>query len=253
MQVQSIYFKFRDRFNFSPHRFEVGNPIIQNRQLEDNFFLLKIYELSQDDFQDYYYFHLNHFLEKHPSQEVVFFDHVLDIVKVRIDYFKRQDPITSKYTRHTSNARKLEAFLAFLRTIDRWHKTETLESVIAEKNRMISQLQEKIALLEAKLHEAKEYEASEKVVITNGYFATFMDIVNQIQDLTVSDTTKFVRSQGQSPWYKMIAKYFQHGDKPIPIETAHNYLPPRNKPKPSKYTDIDEKDKLFKIVRRDQK
>jgi hypothetical protein len=150
-------------------------------------------------------------------------------------------------------ARKLEAFLTFLKTNDKWHKSATLELVIAEKDQLIDQLREKVAVLETKLQEAKEYEASEKVVITNGYFATFMDLVNQIQDLTVSDMTKFVRSQGQSPWYKMIARYFQHGDKPIPIDTAHNYLPPRNKPKPSKYTDIDEKDKLFKIVRRDKK
>lgn len=63
---------------------------------------------------------------------------------------------------------------------------------------------------------------------------------------------KFVRSQAQSPWYKMIAKYFQHGENEIAIGTAQNYFQSK-KGITSKYLLINEKDKLFKIIPKDEK
>ena len=67
------------------------------------------------------------------------------------------------------------------------------------------------------------------------------------------DINKLSRSQTQSPWYKMIAKYFLHGDKEISIDTARNYFPAKKGEKPAKFIEIAEKDKLFKIVRKDGK
>src|ERR1700743_1075365 len=107
MPNPSLYFKFRNRFNFSPHRYEIGNPITQNRSLEDNFFLLKLYDFLEQDYEPYYNYHLNYFLKKYSKEEAAFFNHVTDIVKVRINYFKRQDPISSRYARNMSNAHKL--------------------------------------------------------------------------------------------------------------------------------------------------
>lgn len=253
MSNPSLYFKFRNRFNFSPYRFEIGNPITQNRSLEDNFFLLKLYDFQEQDYEPYYNFHLNYFLGNHPNEEEAFFNHVLDIVKVRIEYFKRQNPISSKYARNMSNAKKLESFLAFLKSVDRWHKLEPIESVVAEKDREIDRLNAKIELLEAQLKEATKYDANEKIVLSKGSIAAFMDVLHQVQDLKLPNGNKLARSQGQSPWYKMIAKYFKHGDKDISIDTAHNYFPANKDDKPAKYINIDENDKLFKIVPKDKK
>ncbi|HTK18855.1 MAG TPA: hypothetical protein VL442_05065 [Mucilaginibacter sp.] len=253
MLASSLYFKFRNRFDFSPHRHEIGNPITQNRSLEDNFFLLKLYGLSAIDFQAYYHFHLNYFLENRPGEEELFFNHVADIVKVRIDYFKRQDPISSKYARNMANAQKLEAFLVFLKTIDRWHKLEPIESVVAEKDREIDRLHAKIAELEISLKEAVRYDTSEKVNITKGTIAAFMDVIKQLQELTTRENSKMVSSQTQAPWYKMIAKYFKHGDKDISIDTARNYFPAQKDDKPAKFIEIAEKDKLFRIVPKESK
>jgi len=50
----------------------------------------------------------------------------------------------------------------------------------------------------------------------------------------------------------LIAKYFQHGENEIPIDTARNYFPAQKQDKPAKFIAIAEKDKLFKIVLRDQ-
>lgn len=252
MPTQSTYFKFRNPFNFSLHRFEIGNAIIQNKGLADNFFLKKLYDLKEQEYNPYYYFHFDYFSKNNPDQEEQYFNHVTDIVINRIYHYKKKDPFSSSYPDRMASVRKLEVFLSFLKTVDRWHKLEPIESVIAEKDREIDRLNAKIEMLEAQLKEATKYDASEKIVLSKGGIAAFMDLVHQIQDLKLPNDNKLARSQGQSPWYKMIAKYFKHGDKEISIDTAHNYFPANKDDKPAKYINIDEEDKLFKIAPKDK-
>jgi len=252
MFTQSIYFKFRAPFDFSPHRFEIGNAIIQNKGLADNFFLKKLYDLEEDEYGPYYYFHLDYFSISLPDQEEQYFNHVTGIVINRIDYYKKKDPFSSSYSFHMASIKKLEAFLSFLKTVDRWHKLEPIESVVAEKDREIDRLNAKIEMLEAQLKEATKYDSSEKIMLSKGGLAAFMHLIHQIQDLKMPNDNKLARSQGQSPWYKMIAKYFKHGDKDISIDTAHNYFPANKDDKPSKYINIDEENKLFKIIPKDK-
>jgi len=246
------YFRFRGRFDFSPHRYDIGRPVFQNRALEDNFFLLKIYKIDESEYGAFYDHQLTSYLTDHSGSEETFFKHIHDIVASRIRHFKRQDPFSSRYALALEHIKQLEAFLIFLKTIDRWHEVEPLESVIGEKDKLIEQLKSRVAELEALLKQAKEFDANEKIVITNTYIAAFMNLLDQIQSLTIGNT-KLVSSQGQSPWYKMVAKYFQHGDKPISIDTARNYFPARKSDKPSKYIDIAEEDKLFEIVPKSKK
>jgi len=249
---QKNYFQFRSRFDFSPHVYDIGRPLFSNRKLEDNFFLLKIYEIDGTEYSLFYDYQLGFYLRANPGKEEAFFNHVYEIVISRIRHFKRQDPFSAKYASGVEQTRKLEGFLEYLKTIDRWHKSEPLESVISEKDKLIDELKARVAELEAQLKQAREFDANEKIVITNGYIAAFMDLMEQLQGLSLGDK-KLATSQGQSPWYKMIAKYFMHGDKPISIDTARNYFPARKNDKPSKYLNIAEEDKLFKIVPKDKK
>jgi hypothetical protein len=151
-----------------------------------------------------------------------------------------------------ANVRNLEAFVAFMKTFDRWHKLETIESVIAEKDREIDRLNVRVAGLEAELKEARIYDAAEKVNITKGGIAAFMDLMKQIQALPFEANSKLVNAQTQAPYYKMIAKYFKHGDKDISIDTARNYFPATKGDKPAKFIEIAEKDKRYKIVPQDK-
>jgi hypothetical protein len=86
----SLYFKFRNSFDFSPHRFEIGNAIIQNKGLADNFFLKKLYDLREDEYGPYYYFHFDYFSISLPDQEEQYFNYVTDIVINRIDHYKKK-------------------------------------------------------------------------------------------------------------------------------------------------------------------
>jgi len=246
--MTSIYFKYRGRFDFSPHHFEIGNPIIQNKVRADNFFLLKLYNLADNQFKLYYEFHLAYFLENHVGDEEAFFKYVYDVVINRIKHFKRLDPFSDKYARHLEPTRKLEAFLDFLKTIDKWHKTQPIESVISDKDKQIDKLKQRVADLETQLKEATKYHAAEKIVIDKGGIPAFMNLIHEIQGLALPNGNKLARSQAQSPWYKMIAKYFMHGEKDISIDTARNYFPAQKEDKPAKFIEIAEKDKLFRIV-----
>lgn len=253
MTSTNPFFRFRGHFNLSPNRFEIGNPIIQNKIQADNFFVKKLSDLSENDFVGYYHFHLSYFLENHPNEEETFFKYVHGVVTTRVSYLNSLNPFSSSAKRNIKLKKHLEAFLKFLKTIDRWHNMQPLESVIGEKDKQIDKLTARIAELESQLKEATKYDVPEMVVIDKGYFSAFMDLFEQIQNLTVPNGNKLARSQTQSPWYKMIAKYFIHGDKDISIDTVRNYFPAKRDNKPTKFIEIAEKDKLFKIIRKDDK
>jgi len=105
--MDSIYFKFRNRLNFKSNKYDIGRPIFQNRKLEDNFFVLKIYEIDQSEYNSFYQYQLDHYLKINPSQEEILFKHVYDVVINRIKHFKRQDPFSPKYASGLENTRKL--------------------------------------------------------------------------------------------------------------------------------------------------
>jgi hypothetical protein len=154
MSTQYKYFKSRNPFDFFPHRYDIGRPLFSNRTLEVNFFMLKIYEIDGTEYGLFYDYQLGFYLKAHPDKEEMFFNHVYDIVISRIRHFKRLDSFSTKYPSGLEHIRKLEAFLDFLKTIDRWHKVEPLESVIGEKDKLIDQLKAQVAELEAQLKQA---------------------------------------------------------------------------------------------------
>jgi hypothetical protein len=246
--MTTTFFKHRGRFDFSPHRFEIGNLIVQNQSLEDNLFLLKLYKLEEREYPAYYQFHLEYFLKEHVGEEKAFFSNVREIIVNRIRHFKRLDPFGGKYASGLAHTRILEIFLNYLKSIDQWNNHKLIESVIVEKDELILHLKEKIRQQEILIKEYTKYEAGEKIVISKGNLPAFIDLVQQLQELTLPNDHRLLRSQAQSPWYKMIARYFMHGDKEISIDTARNYFPAQKEDKPAKFIRIAEKDKRFLIV-----
>jgi len=238
------FFKFRGRFDLSPHRYEIGRPFIQNKEAEDNFLLLRLYEIEESEFSDYYHFHLEDFLKRFPEQEEAFFYSVEDIISTRIRYFQRQDPFASNHAANNERIRQLRSFQEFLTTVDQWHKSKPIETIIGEKDEQITQLKAKIEELENQVNELTAFEASEKIKINKGNLSAFMDLMQQLQRLLLPNGNKLLSTQAYSPWYKMIAKNFLHGDKPIALATAQHYF---SSPESSKYIFIPEKEKIFKI------
>ncbi|MXV14010.1 hypothetical protein [Hufsiella ginkgonis] len=248
--MKTTYFKHRRRFDFKPHDFEVGNLLGVQPGYEDNHFLLKILKLPEDQLSQFYNYHLEHFLQQNPGMEREFFAHVWRIVKKRIEHFESKDPFSSSHSDYVKHIEKLSAFSNHLATLDQWKVHFPIESIVKEKNQEIDRLTEKIAGLEKKLEKLQLFDTIEKITIPDGSLPTAIDIFRQLQETTVTGSKKLFSSQTQSPWYKLLAKYFNHGEKEIPIDTARNYFPAQKKTKLIKGSDVQEADKLFLVVRK---
>ena len=249
------YFKPLARFKKREHPFDIGMPFSWWKGHYDRHFLNNLYKRKESEFEAFYKYHLNHFLKVNDgSQEVEFYKHVRDIIQDGVAILIKEDNPGSKTKHERTNTQKaqLRLFADYLDSIDLWTVRPQLE-LNAEKDNQISKLKQRVVELEIQLKEAAKHDAGEKIVIAKGGIAAFMDLIQQIQELTLPNDNKLTRSQTQSPWYKMIAKYFVHGEKDISIDTARNYFPAQKNDKPAKFIEIPEKDKLFKIVRKDDK
>ena len=171
------FFKFRRRFDFSQHPYEIGNPIFHNRKLEDNFFALKLYSLPDGEYKAFYDFHLNHYLLRNPDGREAFFRKVNRSIQRRITFYSAKDPFKNVYEIHSANLDKLEAFQKFLHTIDEWNVNTSTEKMLSQRDSEIALLNSQLAELQAQLDEILQYEASEKIVINNGHIAAFMDLM----------------------------------------------------------------------------
>ena len=246
--MKKSYFKIRDKFDFSSHRFEIGNPLIQSWHFNHNHLFKKIYSLPASDYAAFYDYHLHYFLKANPDQQHSFFEYLSRITSERIAYYKMQDPFSSKQKTYQSNLVKLESFQSFLRSIDQWHLSDPLQSVIVEKNRLIDQLTAENARLQQEVKLMKQYETTEKINIVENHLGTFIDLILQMQSLTLPlENKKLLNVQGKSAWYKMISRYFLHGGNPIPIETARNYFSGKTGDIAVKGTKVKNDHKLFII------
>jgi molybdopterin converting factor small subunit len=214
----------------------------------DNFFFLKLYELDEDEYSPFYNYHLAYFVKENTSEEKEFFSYIHELTNTRINYYKQQTPFGSRYVINKESLRKSNQFLKFLHSVDHWNHHKSLEVLLAEKEEQIQNLKSHIENLEAQIKELNQYESAEKISIVEGKLATVIDLFRQIQELTLPDERKLFRSQTQSPWYKMLSKYFLHWEKEIPINTARNYFPANKNTKLIKGSEVADEDKIFKIT-----
>lgn len=241
------YFKPRKPFSFSSHPYDLGTFMGLWHSHDDNHFLLKIYRMDGKKFPNYYSYHLNYALENDLASEEDFFRHVWQIVQTRIKHFEIQDPFSRSHAMHRQNLAKLQKFQDYLKGIDEWNARPS-HLVIAEKDDLIQNQKQEIEKLNAKLAELNEYEVSLKILIDDGHLPTFIDIIQQLRELQLPSGRKLLKSDHKIPYAKMIAKYFSHGGKDIPIETARNYFVDKKGDVAIKGTAIQPEHRLFKIV-----
>jgi len=245
------YFKPRKIFDFSPHPFDLGNILGLKKGYEDNHFLLKVYNLDDGSFYDYYLYHLKHYLSLHHTAEKEFFSHVWQIVSARIAHFERQDPFSSKHALHVSNIRKLNEFLEFLAPLDRWNIRPN-DNLIKEKDDEIARLRSEIEILRNKLADLDKYEVSVKPMIQDEHLPTFIDLLQQMKNLSLPNGRKLLVSDHESPYYKMVSKYFVYNGKDIPVNTVRNYFVQKDPKDSMKGVKIPQEKKLFEIIPKNQ-
>ncbi|TCD11599.1 hypothetical protein EZ449_04885 [Pedobacter frigidisoli] len=240
------YFKFRDPFDKSPHKYEIGNPIKFDRKKGDNFFFKKFFSLEFGEYAEYYQFHLGWFVSyNNLNTEKEFFTHVLDKIEDQIAHYHKKN-ITALDTIKSLEA--LRKFKDILVRFDKWHIKKSLEIVVSEQDIEILRLKQEILLLKGQIKSLNRYESDQKIRLLDGNLPQLIDLIKQIQNLQTPDGKKLASSQSQSPWYKMIARYFQHGESEISLETLRNYFPANKTGKLIKGSDVSESNKLFKII-----
>lgn len=245
--MSESYFKPRKPFSFSAHPYDLGTLMGLWQNHDDNHFLLKIYRIGENEFRDYYSYHLNYALENNLTNEQDFFKHVWQIVQTRIKHFENQDPFSSKHAMHRQNLAKLQQFQKYLKNLDQWNARPS-NIVIAEKDILIQNQKQEIEKLNAELAELNQYEVSLKILIDDGHLPTFIDVIQQLRELQLPSGRKLIKSDHKIPYAKMIAKYFSHGGKDIPIETARNYFVDKKGDVTIKGTSIQPEHRLFKVI-----
>ena len=158
-----------------------------------------------------------------------------------------QDPFSSNHAMHRQSIEKLQQFQKYLHSIDQWN-ARPASFVIAEKDELIQNQKAEIEKLSAKLSELNEYEVSLKILIDDGNLPTFIDIIQQLREVELPSGRKLLKSDHKIPYAKMIAKYFSHGGKDIPIETARNYFVDKKGDVAIKVTAIQPEHRLFKVI-----
>lgn len=241
------YFKPREFLDFSPHLYDIGNPIGFWHKYDDNHFLLKIYKFDEHDFAAYYNYHLVYTLENNIGSAEDFFRHVWHIVENRIKHYEKQDPFSSSHTLHVQNIHKLQRFRKYLNSIDQWNARPS-HIVIAEKEELIQKQKEEIEKLAARLSELNEYEVLQKISIEDNALPTLVDLLKQMSQLTLPSGRNFLACDKKSPYSKMISKYFSQDGKDIPLETSRNYFVEKKGDIPIKGTAVRKEHQIFKIV-----
>lgn len=241
------YFKARKVFDFRPHPFELGNILGLKKGYEDNHFLLKVYNLDDGSFYDYYLYHLQYYLSLKNSSEKDFFSHVWQITSSRIAHFERQDPFSSKHSLYTSNIRKLREFRIFLAPLDKWNIRPN-DMLLTEKDEQISELKSELEILRNKLADLEKYEVSVKPMVQDEHLPTFIDLLQQMRNLKLPSGRKLLVSDHESPFYKMVSKYFVYNGKDIPVNTVRNYFVQKDPKDSMKGVKIPADKKLFLII-----
>ncbi|MEH3113430.1 hypothetical protein [Pedobacter terrae] len=245
--MKKSYFSPRKPFSFSPHAYDLGTFMGLWHSHDDNHFLLKIYRIDEKEYADYYSYHLNYAQENNLASEKDFFRHVWQIVQTRIKHFEMQDPFSSNHGMHRQNLAKLQQFQKYLKNLDQWNARPS-KIVIAEKDELIQNQKQEIEKLNAELVELNQFEVSLKILIDDGHLPTFIDVIQQLRDIQLPSGRKLIKSDHKIPYAKMISKYFSHGGKDIPIETARNYFVDKKGDVTIKGTSIQPEHRLFKVI-----
>ncbi|MGO1669589.1 MAG: hypothetical protein ACTHYC_02025 [Sphingobacterium sp.] len=244
------YFRTRPRFGKS-HPYDIGMPFFWWKGHYDVHFLNSLYQRDENEFADFYAYHLEYFKETNADvTESEFFNHVRDIVKDELKNLIAHDKRSSKEKHRLIVQHKihLRAFLGYLDTVDLWQSDRTKEEIITAKESEIVQLRETVTELKRQLRELKKLDTDDYINIPKGYLLTAADLLTKLQKLKTPEDKELAFSIHSSVWVKMLCRHFRHDNKPISPETLRRYFPADRNEMGSKYAEIPGKYRLFDIV-----
>lgn len=255
--MRDTYFKARRPFSGRKHLYDIGNPIGSWKNYDDNHFLARLYEIGNEEQEQYYRYHMEHAVNTGKCSEAEFYEHVREIVSDHIEAIRKESPFSSKHARNRVHLKCLRTFRDYLVSINTYGYRDPVDITITRYDMEIASLKkqladkdEELATQNKKLEKLKIYESKYKVKITNGYLSAFLDLIHQFREIRTPNENgvRILSGSTEMVWAKMICKYFQHGEDALNIETIRSRFTADKEKRGTKYRPIREKDKFFKIV-----
>jgi hypothetical protein len=225
----------RWRWGQKPHKYQVG-PLFFSKEIQlDNYFIMKLFRdyLTPDYFKDFYNYHLDYYKASvEVPDERAHFNVISEIVEngIRIQDRYPHSEIAKK------RKKKLLEFRRFLKTIDQWGASSSMEELVQIKNREIEELQAKLDVAKKEL---SKWKVDYKIKINHVDRTSIFDLFLQVRELENSETgTRVFTDPAQSTWAKILSNHFED-DQSIPFDTALNYFRGKSK--------IQNKHRLFSL------
>jgi cell division protein FtsB len=242
------YFKPHESFDLNPHHYDVGVFTGLKDGYEDNLFIKKLFILPEQEYTDYYQYHLSYFLGKEPQGEHAFFSFVWQIVLRRIRFIENKNPFNSSHALDMEILEKLLHFQKYLRSIDQWNTQKTLPEIIVDQQEEIAKLNAKNNKLKEENKKLRELEPKDFIDIREGRQRTLYHLMLQVRELKLEDGKQLTKATTLNIWCKMIARYFRVDGEQISLQSITRYFGLDDHADHTKYKDISPKDRLFTIV-----
>src|SRR5690606_7874252 len=253
--MRDTYFKASQPFSRRKHLYDIGNPIGSWKNYDDNHFLARLYEIGNEEQEQYYRYHMEHAVNTDKCSEEEFYEHVREIVSDHIEAIRKESPFSRKHARNRIHLKCLRNFRDYLISINTYGYRDPVDITITRYDTEIASLKKEIAQKDKELEKLKKYETDYKVRITKGFLNAFVDIIHQFPEIRIpnQDSTRLLSASTESVWVKMICKYFQHGEEEINIETLRSRFTSDRENPSSKYRPIRERERLFRILKVEDK
>jgi hypothetical protein len=242
------YFRPRDRFDFAKDTLDIGNPITWNRSHFLKHFFKRVFAISEQRIEQFYQRHIAYYLENHPDgSEELFLRNLWELIERQLKVLMRKDIYDKDHIRNEREIRQLKKFTEILISHDRWNFHKSNGAVVAQQELEIYALKQEIIQLKAGLKKATLLEKDGYINIRAGRAHSLYDIIHQLQEIRLPDGFELLYPADQIIWRRIICKFFREDHEEINFNTIHRYFPTDKKNPGSKYKEIAEKDKLFKI------
>src|SRR5690606_9545907 len=156
--MRDTYFKPRQRFSGRKHPYDIGNPIGSWKKYDDNHFLAKLYEIGNEEQEQYYRYHMEYAVSTGKCTEAEFYEHVREIVSDHIEFFRKQSPFSRKHAQNRLNLKCLRAFRDYLVSINTYGYRDPVDITITRYDMEIALLKKELAKKNKELEELKIYE-----------------------------------------------------------------------------------------------
>ncbi|GAA0882170.1 hypothetical protein GCM10009120_07670 [Sphingobacterium siyangense subsp. cladoniae] len=250
--MKDTYFKTRRPLRKRQHRYDIGSPIGLWNLYDDNHFLARLYEIDSSEQEAFYKYHLRHAIENGKCTEAAFYSHVREIVADHIEALRKESPLSRRHARNRSNLKCLRTFRDYLVSVNTYGYRDPVDIAITKYDSEIAELKKQLSEKEQLLKELRAFETDQKIRITKGHLYTLVDLIQQLPELRLPDGTgmRLLRSSSEMVWVKMICRYFQHGDEEISQQTLRSYFPADKNNPGTKYREVQEKYKIYRIIAR---